>query len=225
MAYKRRAHRSVLPLLGWLAIVKTITLLLMAPGLWAQQTELYIEAQMVWDTRWQDSTANIVYNDSDDFFAGVGAGLGAKWHYPVSIFDLGIHASVARLKEDWQFINSSQQTVPLSMALDRRMLGLLLKLNLWRGVSLYSEWNPVVEQDVAVSLGGSDNPFVPGDQMKGTAHAMGFDFAWPQVGVTAVYRFFDFRQLHLQNQRLSLPNERYSLLRMQEFSVQLSYRF
>ena len=191
----------------------------------ALEQEFFLELDMSWNFSLEDKMNVYNYNEDDSFLSGLGGGFGYRASFDFNVLKLGPSLSYHQKSEDL-VRNTGASQDKFSAKFESSRLGLFLKLDLWQGIALYSEYHPVVSSKVKKLNSGSHSPLQIGDSISGTSSGYGFYMYWQNnVAVTAIYRKTIYKDMNLSGVKTSLPNQQYNRPSLDEFVVQMSYWF
>lgn len=194
-------------------------------GLQAMENEFFLELDMSWNLSWQDDTNFYAYTENESFLSGIGGGIGYRSSFDLTYIHLGVLLSYHQKSED--IVRSSGSlSDEFSIQLESTHIGSFLKIPLWQGVSLYTEYKPSVSSKVKKQNSSSYSPFVVGDQLSGVSSGFGVYMYWQNhISVSGIYRQTIYKDIILSGSTSSLPNSQYDRLAIDEFVVQMGYWF
>ena len=191
--------------------------------LYAFEQEFFLELDMTWNYSWQDKTNFYAYTENDSFLSGLGGGLGYRISFDLDYLQLGGIISYQQKSED--IIRSSgASNDEFSMNLESTRVGLFLKLPLWQGLSIYAEYCPSVSSKLKKQNSSGYSPMSLGDSLRGVSSGYGLYMYWQNnIAVSAIFRQTIYKDVGLSGASLSLPNDQYNRISLDEFVVQMSY--
>jgi hypothetical protein len=168
-----------------------------------------------------EESGGVEYSNKSSFFVGHwGYALGTRAKLNIGRLGLGLVGELAWIGDSLERkLNGVTHSSTYRNEFNRGLAGATASLNTGAS-SIFVEYYPWVQNSVIYSDLKEQNPFRKEDKLKATGYGVGFKFALTnESAYQLMYKNLQYRTFIINNLEVSLPNEQYQVMKLDEVSL------